>query len=237
MPAGFRQIGDHGLVQIDENFFAMSMMATGDVSAGPNEQIVELGSAYAYRFTYEGDQPVFGVYIPASLLITGGIYRTSKSGSSWSVDIALTNNNGTHTISAANRAAIRWFAFDRPKQISGAGQGLRVWDAAGRLTFSSDWITVCPVPPSGFQPGRKYAMVGGLVGLSYDLELEQLTTGQWQATERYWLDGYYCPDGGIEGNGVGIAAHVSGVGGGGPGVSQAWAASGPLFGIDVTRWV
>lgn len=243
MSAGFRFRGAHGLTQVDERYFALSMVKTGSFSGvPPYAQIIPSGSAYSYRLTYTGDRPIFGLYIPVSAGVVGGIFSTVRSGSgvnaTWTIDVVLARLDGTHTISEAIKSTIRWFAFDRPRPISGSGPGARVYDpATGNLVFDSRWRVVTMTPPAAFAAGRKYAVVGGYVGLRWEFDVEMLTTWEWQMSNRYWVDAYQCPDGSIISGSAGILNETWIAAGGGSSGEDAWAANGPLFGVDVTEFL
>lgn len=125
MPAGFQVIGDHGGVQIDENFYNMTLKAKGSVTY-PDTQLVL--TMHPWAITVPNTiSPVLCFHVTHFTSIES---------------VSSANGNTTYSgyIFAAIGGTMEWYAFDRmPAPISPTGAGLSVFDVNGQLTFSSEY--------------------------------------------------------------------------------------------------
>lgn len=120
MAAGFQVFGDHGGVQIDQNFMNYSLLQKGDL----------------YVNTYPGNinYTVLSVNAVAPILCvrnTSGAYVAvayfTRSGSTF-----------TWRLVASAATTITYYVFDQIPNTQ-AAVGLTVFDGSGRVTFSSDY--------------------------------------------------------------------------------------------------
>ncbi|UUZ75544.1 hypothetical protein LP414_27900 [Polaromonas sp. P1(28)-13] len=118
MPQGLMVLGDHGVVQIDENYSNLALKASGSI-------YVPAGATGASVVVYGVQAPVMCVKTPEGL----PVYVTS--------DQAVPN--ATYTFKAEDSATtIQWYVFDQTAPAS-ATSGLTVYRSDGSPAYNSDW--------------------------------------------------------------------------------------------------
>jgi len=119
MPVGFQAINDDGVVQIDENYINMQLVQKGTVALNT----WTWPGIHSGSFTYTGEAPIVALYSPVVAAVTNSV----RSGNSW-----------TFYISAATESpiSIGYYVFDRAA-ISSSGAGLEIFNASGKLVYSS----------------------------------------------------------------------------------------------------
>ena len=153
------------MVQIDETFVCLSLVAKGTVTATVAHPYAD--SVKIYDVTYTGrDMACIALRVPSSRLMAACHIGTSLSGSTWTFRIAVVNMPG----GSAQPYTFDYFIFDRPPQVPGSGfAGFAVFDAAGNSTFNSDYPPVQYAPLSSasynsttktytFDTGKTYAV-------------------------------------------------------------------------------
>lgn len=229
-------IGSHGLYQIDETAFCMSVMQTGTLSGSPNSYSSE-SNLSLYTFTTSINSPVFGVYIPPASGYFGNIVKTSLSGSVWTVTIGLFVPYSAGG-SSLNVSLIKWFVFGRPT-VSGGGYGLEVYDASSNLKFSSNWKTKTISGAANYtiNSANKYAIVGGQVSYNRNLDVELLTDFTFYFREAVYGFGFNSTSGGIFSTEYLVYENQGpGTGGGSTG-STTYGISQPAFAVDITEYI
>ena len=132
MVAGFQCFNDGGALQVDDTqTFCMGIAATGTAQATIN---VENGQAARYvDISYTGEAPLIAIAPPSPL--SGGVLGTVVSGSTWTFRVVICPRTGGPGAGDAS-TPFRYYIFDRVRPKSGPA-GIEIYDAAGRLTFSS----------------------------------------------------------------------------------------------------
>ena len=134
MTYGFRCVGDHGVIQIDDQFANLALIASGRAFTDYQHP----GGQFTRYATITVNVPDAGVYP-----MIGYNDADDKSAWFWIWDHQI---NGTqHTWRVAANAAqgwagtnFSWYVFARPTNPT-AGYGLRVRDANNRITFDSGY--------------------------------------------------------------------------------------------------
>lgn len=241
MPAGFQSIADNGSVQIDENFFCLAAVVKGVASANILHP-AGAGTGVQYcDISYTGDTPLLAFYIPPPQ--AGCILSTVKNGNTWTWRVLVLAGTGQ-----AFNPNFTYYIFDRPV-ASASGAGIEVYDAQGRLTFSSlaPLVNIASFYDGG-NPGNAvidtnkiYAVCynGGITVQQFDETLEDGT----QRTD--WLFTAHVA-GSIGGGVTSRSQNINGgriEGGGGAGVMlpaypgsglEGWGNQSGLLAIDVT---
>lgn len=226
MSYGITVIGDHGLYQIDENSFCLSVMETGSLTP-----------PLYNSFTTTVNSPIFGLYIPTSSGYYGGITNTSLSGSTWTVTVQLFTPYSAGG-SGTNISLVKWFVFGRPTSVSG-GYGLEVFEPSGGLRFSSNWRTKTIAGGSDYiiDASKKYAIVGGVIQYTRNLDVELLTDNTFYFREALYASGYQSNNGGISQLDQLIFYNEGAGTGGGSTGSTTYGINQPAFAIDITEYV
>lgn len=129
MPHGFRVIGDHGVVQIDQDYTNLALVQAGSV-------FVPAGLTGAQVFVPNVTWPIFCVRTP--------------SGAPVNVTSDQALPNPTYTLRSATSATVEWYVFGKNAPTS-TGYGITVRREDGSIAFNSDWKVmkigaVSPVP-------------------------------------------------------------------------------------------
>lgn len=117
MPTGFQSITDAGIVQIDENYSALSLSQTVVISVRPKFNPVTY-------YDVIGDNPI------VFLGDTGGRYIVGMSRKN------MGNGTWRFGFMSSETASVRLYFFDKGPVISGT-TGLQVYNAAGELVYDS----------------------------------------------------------------------------------------------------
>ena len=130
MPHGFRVIGDHGVVQIDQDYTNLALVQAGSV-------FVPAGLTGAKVFVPNVIWPIFCVRTPSGA----------------PVDVASDQAlpNPTYTLRSETSATVEWYVFGKNAPTS-TGYGITVRREDGSIAFNSDWKVmkigaVSAVPP------------------------------------------------------------------------------------------
>lgn len=117
MPHGFRIVGDHGVVQVDQDYTNLALVQAGSV-------FVPAGLAGAQVSVSGVTWPIFCVRTPAG------------------IPVNVTSNqalpNPTYTLRAQGSSTVEWYVFGRDAPAS-SGHGLTVRRADGSIAFNSAW--------------------------------------------------------------------------------------------------
>lgn len=129
MPAGFQIIGAHGVVQVDENYVNLGLIAKGTVTIPAGG--VPLNQAA--QIVVAGSSPVLCIR-PVSTYAT--IRRVQKSGGTYSYTLqgGYANANGT----GPTAETFNWYLFDRMALTTMSNTGVQVFNATGEITFNSN---------------------------------------------------------------------------------------------------
>lgn len=113
MPAGFQVIGDHGVVQIDENYTNLSLRHRGQAAL---TGLFDLAVP-------DVDTPLLCLKSPNMAVMLVGATRSGST-----ITYRLASAAGT----------VDWYVFDKMRAPAGSsGAGLQVYTGAGVLTFDS----------------------------------------------------------------------------------------------------
>lgn len=152
-----------GARQFDSESPCMCRRAKGVVNAGNAEQFTPpgiIGFYYRAKVTYTGSSPQIA-FRPTNCNVA--ITSMERSGNSY-----------TYTFRVFLYSAgwqIEWWIFDLPPSDSSAGGwGIMFWDAAGRVTFNSDYPPMKMV--RAIDTAKKHAVVSA-TGPSYRERVEQ----------------------------------------------------------------
>lgn len=134
MAYGFRCIGDHGLIQIDDTYANLALIASGRAFTDyqePNSRHTRIATI-SVTVADSSVWPVIG-YNDADY----------KSAWFWVWDHQINGNTHTWRIAATSSEGwagtnFTWYVFGRPTSPTG-GYGLRVRDAQNRITFDSGY--------------------------------------------------------------------------------------------------
>lgn len=117
MPNGFRVVGDHGVVQVDQDYTNLALVRSGSVfvpGGMPGAQVSVSGVTW----------PIFCVRTPAG------------------IPVNVTSNqalpNPTYTLRAQESSTVEWYVFDRDAPAP-SEHGLTVRRADGSIAFNSGW--------------------------------------------------------------------------------------------------
>jgi hypothetical protein len=130
MPAGFQLVNAHGMVQVDESYVNLALVAKGVVSIPAGG----IGGIHAApQIHYPGISPILCIR-PVNTYAF--IRRVMKSGSTYSYVI---NGGFAGAMNGSPLAeTFSWYIFDRMSQVPASNSGLQVFNASGELTFSSN---------------------------------------------------------------------------------------------------
>lgn len=129
MPAGFQLVNDQGVVQVDENFINLALVAKGAVHIPAGG----IGGLLAPpQINYWGVSPILCL---RSVSTYAYIRQVTKSGNTYSYVI---NGGFAGAMNDSPLAeTFNWYIFDRMSQVPASNAGLQVFNAWGELTFSS----------------------------------------------------------------------------------------------------
>lgn len=120
MPAGFQVIGQHGVVQVDENYYNMVYRTRGSALIRNN------GRYNSATINYQGEANSSPMLCTAYSNVFLWINSLTKSGDNYTFEIAA---NGEDNVS--------YFIFDKVAATP-TNAGLEVYNANGGLVFSSN---------------------------------------------------------------------------------------------------
>lgn len=152
MPAGIQIFGSHGVLQIDENYKNLVVVAQGSkaaldwASAGVSYNVsIAVPNFVTPLIAFKSDEQV-------------GLGYSSISGSTWTF-FFLTNNP----------APMSYWVFDQSPAPSPGSIGFEVYNAAGERVFHSAQkpMRVVGVGAGTYPSGRTYATIRGDAGMSY----------------------------------------------------------------------
>lgn len=153
MPSGFYCLGDDGAVQIDENYFCMSLRAKGSSNGGVGWDYASAGQ-YTDIVVEGATYPLVAVH---SIDCRTAIIGTSKVGNTWTFRVLAFPFPGGNWF-------FEYYVFDVPlnKPTNQAGFGFEVRNASGQIV----WDSQQPIMPlvslsavQGLPAGRKYAYI------------------------------------------------------------------------------
>lgn len=117
MPYGFRIVGDHGVVQIDQDYTNLALVASGAVA-------VPSGMVGAQVVVPNLVSPIFCIRTPSG------------------APVNVTSNQAlpspTYTLRSETAATVNWYVFDRSAPVS-SGHGITVRRADGSVAYNTDW--------------------------------------------------------------------------------------------------
>lgn len=127
MPTGFQVIGDHGGIQIDENFYNMTLLAKGTTPYNPVDANGDVNWLIPFQFSVSGaTTPIICFKTPKVVALATSV----KSGSTFTY---------TGNVFSSDAGSFSWYVFDRMPNVSNHA-GLNVYDASGNITFNSDYV-------------------------------------------------------------------------------------------------
>jgi len=163
MPAGFQVTGEHGVLQIDQDYSNLALSASGSVTVGTTNNTM-----YA-DVTITGDTPV--MVIKAQDIFVG-IYSMVQTGNQFTYRFVTRSIPGYGL-------GFQWFAFDKAR-ISGENCGLQVFKEDGSIAYDSGCrpikitqvIPNIPVGPGSSDPALAF-LVGTVPQGNYGFILSQ----------------------------------------------------------------
>ena len=152
MPAGLQIYGSHGVLQIDENYKNLVVVASGSKASG--DWTASGGSYYVQITVTDFVTPMVAFKSDEDV----GLGYTSISGANW-----------TFTFLTNNPAAMSYWVFDQSPSASPASFGFEVYTAAGERVFHSSQkpLRVVGVGAGTYASGRTYAAIRGDAGMSW----------------------------------------------------------------------
>ena len=135
MTAGLMFVNDQNVIQVDETFVCLSLVAKGTATATVGH--AQASSVRIIDIQFAGrDMPVIALRLPANRLMAASHIGTNLSGSTWTFRIAVVNMPG----GSALPYTFDYYIFDRPPQAPASGfVGIVVNDANGSTTFNSQY--------------------------------------------------------------------------------------------------
>lgn len=132
MPAGLRVINGNDILLIDERFFNYTFVSKSTITFASNNSsgLWTGGNAASAILTISDvDSPIVAARSSVGWILAA----SGKVGANWVFHFSGGLSLGT----ARPGDQLEVFVFDRPRTLSGAGAGLRVWDAAGLNVYDS----------------------------------------------------------------------------------------------------
>jgi hypothetical protein len=182
MPSGFQSFtADTGVVQIDENYFNLAFRVKGTFTATITHPSSPAGVLKYVDIAYTGETPLFAFRVDGSIAF-GCVIAVTRSGAGpvydWVFRVCVWGDVFTGT----------YYIFDRGLPVSSSGFGLEVYDAAGKLVYTSLYpmlkMRAFTNSEASIDSGRTWAVsVGGYITYTQSTEvftdLEQETTTTW----------------------------------------------------------
>jgi hypothetical protein len=230
VPAGLTVINDFGTYQIDDTTYNLALVQQGSLAVAVGQVNTE-GSFAAlgdYTFNIQGplENPI--IALRCSNAMGFGIMGFSAiAGGQYQVQVTMMSSDP-----AMMSGTLYWYVFDRGKAVTSGGAGLEVYDALGRLKFSSANPPMRIVSANGGQmaAGRTYAIAGAFGSTSYNEQSDSLHNVFYSAS----VYGAH-----IGNNGTLIESYGVGYGGRGsnpPSTGNGGLSSSNLLAIDVTGY-
>lgn len=121
MPNGFKIIGDHGVVQIDDTFFNLGLKAKGLLYMPPQTANMQVAT-----LTVTANTPVLCIRPVATSI---ALLSVTRSGDQY-----------TYTFGGFDPSAetFAWYLFDKMPVVAQRGAAM-VWNANGEPVFNSDY--------------------------------------------------------------------------------------------------
>ncbi len=121
MPNGFRIVGDHGVVQIDDSFFNLGLKAKGQLYMPPQSASMQYAT-----LTVTADTPVLCI---RPVVTSIALISVTRSG-----------NQYTYTFGGKDPSSetFAWYLFDKMPVVDKWGAAM-VWNASGQPVFNSDY--------------------------------------------------------------------------------------------------
>lgn len=195
MPSGFQCFGDHGYIQVDENFanFALinKVILQGTTAANAGIPAGNLFNCQWVSYTARSMQSLLALHSTSAFAVFN-----------------IFEQNGTFVYKIACMGQIEIYEFGPPPTNSGSGAGIQVFNEGGGLVFSSDfaYMRVIDIINSNFlaqnwdntnrtYPGSpRCGIIAGLGACAFDSY--QDFPGQWQNAGRIMTN--KCIGGGIQ---------------------------------------
>lgn len=147
MPAGFQAFNNGGVLQIDENYVNLGLIATGQVTPSAPTPDGHLAAFKMAEVTVTGVAPIIAVR--ANYVVALGDVR--QSGSTWTFRLCVNTSldwDGT---------ALTYYIFDQVPPVA-HGVGLQVFRADGACTFDSNYKYFNPVAAFTLAGGQPTAL-------------------------------------------------------------------------------
>ena len=131
MAFGFVVYTDDQTIQIDDTVACLSLATklTVTLNNGEDSNVFMTGT-----FSYVGEFPVVAFSCPTENNARAAIFGATKVGNTWTFKIGMDNSRPSPAIRLYQ---CEIFIFDRPT-ASGTGSGIAIYDAAGKVTFSTE---------------------------------------------------------------------------------------------------
>lgn len=150
MPYGLQVIGNDGYKQIDENYANLSFVGKGTMSIGGSVNNMAGPTTFysgSQRFNRACNRPLVFIrptqgYACLASIVNGGSY----------LDIYLHGNTSQN---------VDFYVFDQITTDEYGGFGLQVFNAAGQLTYSSNYA---PLRIKAIVPGQSGSLLNNSVG-------------------------------------------------------------------------
>ena len=129
MAAGFQIVNANGIVQVDENYVNLGLVAKGTITI-PAGGIG--GMAAPAQISFTGASPILCIR-PVSTYAF--IRSVTKLGNTFSYTVNGGYSGAGNTSPTAE--TFNWYIFDRMSQIAVTNYGIQIYNASGELTFNS----------------------------------------------------------------------------------------------------
>jgi hypothetical protein len=183
VPAGLTVINDWGTYQIDDTTYNLSFISKGSAFVGCDQVNSEgnFAAVSQFAFNIQGplENPVIALRMDNDMGF--GIYnfQWTQNVDLYTVEVNIMSDNP-----AVLSGTLTWYVFDRPKAIGSGNSGLEVYDANGKLKFSSANAPMRIVSANGGQmpAGRTYAVACAFGTSGYTEQSDSLGNVFYQAS-------------------------------------------------------
>ena len=151
MPAGFQAFNNGGVLQIDENYANLGLIATGKVTPSAVTPDGYIGAFKMAEVTVAGTAPIIAVR--ANYAVALGDVR--QGGGSWTFRLCV------NTVLDWDGSPLTYYVFDRVSPVA-HGIGLQVFRGDGVCTFDANYKYFLPVGAITLVGGQPYTLTDAM---------------------------------------------------------------------------
>jgi hypothetical protein len=175
VPAGLTVINDFGTYQIDDTTYNLSLITKGTMNVAIDQLNTEgqFAGASQWYFNIQGplENPIIAIRMNNAMGFGITSFTFTPETNTYTVEVNVMSGDP-----AVMSAVMTWYVFDRGKAVASGGAGLEVYDALGKLKFSSANPPMRIVSANGGQmpAGPTYAVAGAFGSTSYNEQSDSL---------------------------------------------------------------